>query len=108
MERSKDTMLLAKNTIRGKDSKDRDTLKVYLTAEQAEILATTVSEAIAAGGERGINFVFHTGKKDYQGRSFDSTFFFVKGTQDRAAFGAGGSPGGAAAPKKFVPKKVQA
>jgi hypothetical protein len=62
-----------------------------------------------ADNPRGINLTFHTGKKTFEGRSFDSTFFFAKATQEYGMAGRGGSGGEqAAAPapaRKFVPKK---
>lgn len=60
-----------------------------------------------ADNPRGINLTFHTGKKTANGRSFDSTFFFAKATQEYGMAGGGGG-GEAAAPapaRKFVPKK---
>ena len=88
-----------------KDSKDRNVLKIYLTDEQTNALIEEINKAGIAGGGRGINLTFHTGKKTAEatGRQFDSTFYFVKGTQERGTDGPGA---GAPAPAtRFVPKK---
>jgi hypothetical protein len=90
--------------VRKKDSKGRDVLTVYLSAEEAQTLLSEAAAAAERGGEKGIKLTFHTGQKEagQTGRKFDSTFFFVKEVQERSANGA---PNGAATTsRKFVPR----
>lgn len=77
----KDPLFGFRNTIRGKDSKGRDTLTLYLDQEHVATMIETLQGL--EENEAGVKFVFHTGKKTAgeSGRTFDSTFGFVKATQ---------------------------
>lgn len=78
----KDPLLTARSTIRGKDSKGRDLLKVYINPETAQQLIDIISQNLE--NPRGVKLTFHTEKKQsQQGRQFYSTFFFANGVEDR-------------------------
>lgn len=94
---TKDKLLSARSTIRKKDSKGRDVITVYFTPEVVEDMIAAL-EATRAN-PKGAKLTLHTGKKEHEGRSFDSTFGFVKGVDDN-----GQSFGGAAPQGRFVPK----
>lgn len=94
---TKDYMYKFRSTIRNKDSKGRDVIKVYLNPEEVQQAINDLTAALES--PRGANIVIHTEKKQSeQGRAFDSSFGFIKVTQDVA-----GARGGAT-PTKFAPK----
>ena len=107
-ERPKDPIIGARSTIKGKSSKGDDKLSLYFSVEQAETLLAETQKELTVSEGRGIKFDIYTRKKTNteNGRTFDSSFMFVKATQESSR---GSSGGGAAAPavaRKFVPKKV--
>ena len=81
MERTKDPLISFRNTIVGKDSKGRDTLSLYLNREEIPVVVDILNSL--ADNPTGVKFIFHTGKKTAQdtGRTFDSTFGFIKAVQ---------------------------
>lgn len=87
MELSKDKLIAARSTIRKKDSKGRDVLTVYYTPEVVEDIIACLEAT--RGNAKGAKMTFHTGKKEHEGRSFDSTFGFVKEVSEGGgAFGS--------------------
>lgn len=97
MERTKDKLLVFRSTIRKKDSKGRDVITVYMTPEAVED-AIACLEA-SRGNPKGAKITIHTGKKEHEGRSFDSSFGFIKGCENN-----GSAAPGASTPGRFVPK----
>lgn len=95
-EMRKDVMIVTKSTTRSKSDKG-DRLQVSLTRDEVPKLIAAL-EALK-DNERGVKLDAHIRVKEYQGRTFDSTFFFVKPIQEFGAQGAG--PGGPGAGKKF-------
>jgi len=91
MEYTKDTLFSFRSTIRGKDSKGRDRNTFYLDKEHVMEFAKAV--AAAKDNEGGVKLIFHTGKKIHgeSGRSFDSTFGFVKLVQAKSENSSQGS-----------------
>lgn len=99
MEPSKDVLIAARSTIRKKDTKGRDVLTVYFTPEVVEQIITCLEAT--RGNEKGAKMTFHTGKKEHEGRSFDSTFGFVKAVSEGGAAFGGARPAG-----RFVAKSA--
>lgn len=72
----KDTMIKFRSTIRGKNSKGGDRLQLYLSNEEATALLTEIQKT---NGTTGVKLDIHTNKKTTEdGRSFDSSFGFVR------------------------------
>lgn len=96
-DRPKDPMIKARSTIRGKNSKGGDRFQIYLTSEEAQTLAETLTANLE--NPKGVKIDMHISKKTAgdTGREFDSTIMFVKAVSD-APYGSGGGP------KNFVPK----
>lgn len=95
----KDPLIAVRSTVRGKNSKGGDRLTLYISQEVAGELLAVLSQL--KDETRGVKLDIHTNKKEYEGRSFDSSFFFVKAVQEGRA---GSSAGGAPAPTRFKPK----
>jgi hypothetical protein len=99
MERTKDPIITVRSTMRSKDSKGRDVITLYIggEGERNEGQVDTLIAALTAlkTSPKGVKLKIHTEKKEYEGRAFDSSFFFVGGVQDGAA--------GRAAPRTFKP-----
>lgn len=96
MERQKDRMIVARATVRGKNSKGGDRTQIYLNTEEAAALVDTL---VAAGNNpNGVKIDMHTSEKvnSHTGRPFESTILFVRPVLD--------APGGAGAraPGKFI------
>ena len=78
----KDTMIKFRSTVRGKNSKGGDRIQLYLTQEEAQSLITTLTNS---NGTTGVKLDIHTNKKTTEaGRTFDSSFAFVKQVQEAA------------------------
>lgn len=86
-ELTKDVMLVAKSTRAGKDKKGRDQLDISLSQEEAVKLLEELTKL--ASNERGVKLAIHYGEKQSEaGRSFLSSFFFVKAIQEYTGFQA--------------------
>jgi hypothetical protein len=80
MERTKDPIINAYNTKRGKTKKgDKDSLVLYLRPDQVEVL---VAQLTSQATPQGAKLSMFTGVKEHQGRTFDSSFVIVNGIQD--------------------------
>ena len=88
MERSKDTMIVARSTIRGKNSKGGDRTQLYFSPENAEALIAVIQGSL--GSPSGVKLDIHTTKKTNTNtnKQFDSTILFVKGVEAGANAGA--------------------
>lgn len=91
-----------RTTVRGKDSKGRDVLKVYLTQEDVAVMIGELTAQLE--NPKGAKIVIHTDKKTAEGtnRHFDSSFGFVSGVEENGRTAPG------AAPARFVPKAAPA
>ena len=100
-EQVKDTMIMFRSTIVGKNSKGADRFQLYLTSEQAASLANSITEQL--GNELGVKLDVHISDRvqEATGRKFKSTIAFVKPVQEQGALGGQASE---AAPKKFKAK----
>jgi hypothetical protein len=81
---SQDPLFSGKSTSIGQDSKGRARLTVSVTQEEAVKIVETLTGLL--DNPRGIKFDFHTGEKQWEGKTFLSTFFYVKAVQDPATF----------------------
>jgi hypothetical protein len=118
MEKTKDPIIGFRSVVRGKDSKGRDVLKLYVggDAQRGNEVLDTLIEALIANRDnpRGVNLTIHVGKKEHEGRTFDSAFAFVKPTQDapmgrgRPMATEGAATTTAAAYNSFKSKQVKA
>ncbi len=83
----KNELINYSTTVVSKDKKARDVLKVYL--KKPEDIANFKAEfAKAEALGNGIRITFHTEDKQYDGRTFKSTFGFVGSIQARPPTGA--------------------
>lgn len=84
-ELTKDVMLVAKSTRAGKDKKGRDQLDISLSQEEAVKLLEELTKL--ASNERGVKLAIHYGEKQSEsGRTFLSSFFFIKAIQEYTGF----------------------
>ena len=84
-ELTKDVMLVAKSTRAGKDKKGRDQLDISLSQDEAVKLLEELTKL--ASNERGVKLAIHYGEKQVEsGKSFLSSFFFVKAIQEYTGF----------------------
>ncbi len=98
--RTKDPIITVRSTMKGKDSKGRDVLTLYIGGEGERNVGAvdTLIDALNAlkGSQKGLKLKIHTEQKEYEGRKFDSSFFFVGEVQD--------APGQrSSAPRTFKP-----
>lgn len=87
------------------EGQKRDVLKLYLDEQNTQDLVEAVNIAVAeaANGRGRVNITIHTGKKATEGgRIFDSSFLFVKATQEAPSQSRGTS---SQTPRTFAPKK---
>lgn len=93
----KNELISFKTTVVGKDKKGRDMLKLYLKGEDIDTFAKEFE--IARKNPNGVRLSFHTSDKEYDGRTFKSTFAFVAGIQDRPNQAGAGDGARRAVPK---------
>ncbi len=88
MERPKDTMIIARSTIRGKNSKGGDRSQLYFSPENAEALIGVLQASL--GSPSGVKLDIHTTRKTntQTNKEFDSTILFVKGVEAQVGAGA--------------------
>lgn len=106
MTTTKDPIITVRSTMKNKDSKGRDVLVLYIGGEgernegQLDLLIAALTAA--KNNPSGVKLKIHTEQKEYNGRKFDSSFFFVAPVSD--------APGGAArgAPQRFTTRKPEA
>lgn len=103
-EYPKDTMVVFKNTTVSEDSKGRDRLKLVMTPEEVTKLIEVANGDDVK--ERGLVFTIHTGDQEKNGRTWKSSFGFVRALQANP-FGGGGVPK-AAATDDAVKAKIEA
>ena len=103
---SDSTLISFKNVKYGRDKAGRDTTSLYLTQEQAAIVAEEIQKNL--GNERGVKISVHATEEDapWGGKKINA-FGFVNGIEAPGANrGAGSRPSapGQGAKGKFVPK----
>jgi hypothetical protein len=90
----KDPLINVRSTNRAKDTKDRDIFEVKIggKSERDQHQVQALIDALLAikDNPNGVKLKFYTQKKEYNGRQFDSTFFFVAPVQE-GAFGSYGA-----------------
>jgi hypothetical protein len=104
---SDSTLVSFKNVKYGKDKAGRETTTLYLTQEQAAIVAEEIQKNL--GNERGVKISVHATEEDapWGGKKVNA-FGFVNGIEapgaNRSAPGARPAAPGQGAKGKFVPK----
>ncbi len=97
--REKDPIITVRSTMKGKDSKQRDVLTLYIGGEGERNVGqvdTLIAALVAAkDNPAGVKLKIHTEQKEYNGRTFDSSFFFVSVVGD--------APGRPTQPRAFKP-----
>lgn len=98
----KDPMILTKATKRETNAEGK--LRVQLSLEPNQVTALIDALVAQQASPRGVKLDVHVKAKEYQGRTFDSGFFFVKPIEAPGAGGFGGA-GGAAKTFPTAPTK---
>jgi len=94
MNTQKDPMFLFRSTMVGKNSKGGDRLQLYMDQEQVVGLIEHLTTLL--GNDRGVKLDIHTSDKVKDGRSFKSSFAFIKAVAEAPV----GGPG------RFAPKRT--
>lgn len=103
MQNQKDPLITFRSTQQGKNSKGGDRLTLYINQDQVAVLINVLNQN--SGNERGVKLDIHTAKKTTdEGRSFLSTFAFVKAVQEAGA--STGAIGGRYVKKTYDEEKV--
>lgn len=91
----KDTMIVFRSTIRGKNKKGGDRSQLYLDQVNAQALVEAISAYL--DNPRGVKIDIHTSEKtnSQTGNTFESTIAFVKAVSEGTAN---------TGPRKFAPK----
>ena len=88
--KKQDPLISFKGVSHKKDSKGNDRSVIYLTITEAQKLYEALAEVVT--NQRGINFDIHFTTPTYEGRTFDSGYLFVKGTQESPSARGAGAP----------------
>jgi hypothetical protein len=99
----KDPMILTKATKRETNAEGK--LRVQLSLEPNQVASLIEALQAQLASPRGVKLDVHVKAKEYQGRTFDSGFFFVKPIEAPGAGGFGGAGGAASAAFPSTPTK---
>lgn len=95
-EKTKDPLIKVRTVIRGKNSKGGDRFQLYIGGDKNEGNAPLDAfiECLEAlrDNPKGIKIDLHINKKEYQGRTFDSAFAFVKAVEATVTETAAAAP----------------
>src|SRR5688572_18074252 len=96
-DKPKDVKIQLKGARHTQDRAGNDRSVLGMTTEQATALYNGLGAILEKDPQRGVNLDIHFTTPEYEGRTFDSGYFFVKEIGEPPGQGTG-------APTKFAPK----